>query len=69
MDLTPEFRKNHLDYTANEQLWRTITDLSRNIDESARSNPHIAMDRHKIEKTDEEVRRDAQTPQSKERSL
>ena len=69
MDLTPEFRKNQLDYTANEQLWRTITDLSRNIDESARSNPHVALDRHKIEKTDEEVRRDAQTPQSKERSL
>lgn len=62
MDLRPEFRFNTKEYTMNEQYWRSITDLSRNIDESARSNPAIAQGRYKAEKTEEEKRIDDQTP-------
>ena len=62
MDLRPEFRFNTKEYTMNEQYWRSITDLSKNIDESARANPHIAQGRYKAEKTEEEKRLDDQTP-------
>ena len=62
LDLRPEFRKNLKEYTTNEQMWRMVTDLSKNIDESARSNPKIAQNRYMIEKTEEEKRLDGQTP-------
>lgn len=62
MDLRPEFRKNTKEYALNEQYSRTITDLHRNIDESARSNPYISQQRHTIVKTEEEKRIDDQTP-------
>lgn len=68
-DLKPLFHKNLIEYTREEQLLRSITDLSRNIDESARSNPHVAIGRHRIEKTEEEVRRDEQTPDQSRKSL
>jgi hypothetical protein len=61
-DFRPEYLINNSYYQRDEQFWRMVTDMSRNVEQASRSNPYISQGRHIIEKTEEEKRIDDMTP-------
>lgn len=62
MDLRPEFRRNLKEYTTDEQYKRLLRDSGTSVDEAIRTNPNVTANKHWIEKTEDEARRDEETP-------
>jgi len=65
-DFRPEFRHNLKDYSVDEQYRRFVSESGRAVDGAVRTNPHVQANKHWIEKTEEEVRRDDMTPNKRE---
>lgn len=65
-DYRPEFRENLEAYAVDEQFKRVLRDGGQAVDSAVRTNPNVATNKHWIEKTEDEVIRDQETPRKKE---
>lgn len=64
-DFRPEFRMNMKDYATDEQFKRLLRDSGQSVDGAVRTNPRVVAQKHWVEKTEEEVLRDKETPNQK----